>query len=521
MEMILRTPQWPRALSDFVTWCLMWDPRNRPTSEEAMRHEYFADAIDPLRPRSSTSRILGKKHTSVDGKSQRESADGSTAYSKPSWFRKSLVRDHTPVMPTPPVEQPAHQSLQHNATSARPAPVHSKTVNIDAAPEPAHTSKFRPFGNKRATWTNGATTSNAAPMPILPSIRPISPFSANVNAQAQQNANAQAASEPVQPAADVKPGKKIGRQLSVQSNSNHYADLHRQEAERALNGQRSPQSPGSEQKEGFFSHLRKRARRFSGKPQVSVSPAPEDIEVNAGCSPWQSNRNSMVADSNMDTILKKSMSDVEKALQSTTYGAQPLSPAPEEPPSPHMPSASTTDLTTQRQPSLSKSASTSALDSSSMVSATNGAISTRTRRALHRSTHPNYMYETPDEEDELLQEALNSAQTAKKNMDRKSRAEQYYYRKSSAKLDSTPQPTKLSTNDKASLNPYPTPSPSAKRNGVPFDQSIMAERVTNLDLAKSQPKEEVNHRWPTPPYEENEWAASAAASIFAAGSIYQ
>ena len=30
MDTILQAPQWPAALSNFVTWCLMWDPKNRP-----------------------------------------------------------------------------------------------------------------------------------------------------------------------------------------------------------------------------------------------------------------------------------------------------------------------------------------------------------------------------------------------------------------------------------------------------------------------------------------------------------
>ena len=516
METIIRPPQWPKALSEFVTWCLLWDPRNRPTSLEAMRHEYFVDAVDPLRPRSSASRVLAKKHMSIDGKPQREVADVSTS-GKSSWFRKSLIRDHTPRVQSPIAEQPAQSPSQQQSTSTRPAPVHART---DAGPEQAHTSKFRPFASKRATWTNGTAPSNAAPMPILPSIRPISPFSANVNAQAQNNAANCGPSESVQPAVDGKPGRKIGRQLSVQSSSNHYADLHRQEAERALNGQRSPRSPTSEQKEGFFSHLRKRARRFSGKPTMPTSPTPDELETKIGCSPWQSNRNSMIVDSNMDTILKKSMSDVDKALQSATYGAQPLSPAPEENLYQQTPCASTTGLTPHRHPSLSKSASTSALDSSSLVGGAGAPISTRTRRALHRSTQPSHMYDTPDEEDELLQEALNSAQMVKKNMDRRNRTEAEHHRKPVTKSAVTPQSVQSSTDTMAYPNPYPTPSPSAKRNGILFDQNIMAEPVTNLNLAKTRPKEDVQPRWPTPPYEENEWAASAAASIFAAGSIY-
>ena len=514
METILRPPQWPTAFSRFVTWCLMWDPRNRPTSMEAMQHEYFFDAVDPLRPKSSASRALNKKHMSVDGKTQRENIDGSTSTSRPSWFRKSLIKDSHPFVHTPPAEQSVKPLTPKLPVSPHPAPAHSK---IDA-PEPSHSSRFRPFANKRATWTHG-TSSNAAPMPILPSIRPISPFSATVNAQAHSDGAVHMRPEAGQHAPDVKPGKKVGRQLSVQSQSNHYADLHRQDAERALSGQRLPQSPSPEQKEGFFSHLRKRARRFSGKPQGSTSPGPEDTEAGTGCSPWQSNRNSMIIDSNMDTILKKSFSDVDKALQSATYGAQPLSPPPEPVPSTQlMPPFNSADITPQRHPSLSKSVSNPALDSPSL-SGSGGPISSRTRRALHKSTHPSHIYDTPDEEDELLQEALNSAQNARKTLERRSRTEEQYYQKSRSTADNTPQPKVPPPNGIPTVNSYPTPSPFAKRNGILFDQRIMDEPVTTLNIGNTRPRD-VNPRWPTPPYEENEWAASAAASIFAASSVY-
>jgi len=53
-----------------------------------------------------------------------------------------------------------------------------------------------------------------------------------------------------------------------------------------------------------------------------------------------------------------------------------------------------------------------------------------------------------------------------------------------------------------------------------FDQNIMAEPVSPLNVVKQRPTDAVNSRFPTPPYGENEWAASAAASIFAAGSVY-
>ena len=500
METILRPPQWPTAFSNFVTQCLMWDPRSRPTSSEAMRHEYFTDAVDPLRPRSSsTARLLSKnKHTSVDSKAQRDSTDGpGLTTSRSSWFRKSIARDPSPIVPQPnnatkPTSKPG---------SPRPPPVHAKTISIDAAPEPATISKYRPFASKRATWTNGSAPANQAPMPILPSIRPISPFSNTVTAQSHNNP-IQAAVAP--PAPETKPSKKIGRQLSVQSNGNHYADLHRQEAERALNGNRGLASPTSEQKEGFFSHLRKRARRLSGKPHAPITPAADDIEASAGCSPWQSNRNSMIIDSSnvnsMDTILEKSFDNVDKALQSEVAHKQPLSPSP----SPEIPSSHKHmyDLqmpikVPERQPSLSKSASTPSFDSPAMNGA--GPVSARTRRAVNRSSQQERKYETPDEQDELLVEALASAHSAARRMDKV-------------------QPQPAPTTDMAAYNPYPTPSPSAKRNGMLFDQSIMAEPVTPLNVNKSRPKEEATHRWPTPPYDDNDWAASVFA---AAGSTYQ
>lgn len=521
METILRAPQWPVALSNFVTWCLMWDPRNRPTSAEAMKHEYFNDAVDPLRPKSSGSRFLGKKHSSIDGKSQRDSSESAAQSSRPSWFRKSLIRDHSPALP---IQAPSPRT---QITPPNRSPIyHAKTVdNVAPVTESASAIRYRPFSNKRATWTNGTNPSNTAPMPILPSIRPISPFSDTVTAQSHNNP----AYIPIGhatttiPISDPKPSKKIGRQLSVQSNGNHYADFHRQEAERALNGQRAPMSPNSEQKEGFFSHLRKRARRLSGKPQIPTPPSMDDIEANTGCSPWQSNRNSMIIDSNMDTILEKSFNDVDKVLQSTRPLAEPLSPSPEAPSShKQQHGLSNVENSLGRRPSLSKSVSSPALDSSSFTGAS-GPISSRTRRALHRSTHPSHMYDTPDEEDELLHEALNSAQNATKRMDRRSKAEERDYPKKLAQVDTPRQPLRDTASNMASLNPYPTPSPSAKRNGVLFDQNAMMEPVEPLKIDKIRPKEGIHPtpRWPTPPYEENEWAASAAASIFAAGSIYQ
>lgn len=520
METILRPPQWPVALSSFVTWCLMWDPRSRPTSAQAMNHEYFADAVDPLRPKSSTTRLLGRKHSSVETKSNNESSDRPSLSSKSSWFRKSIIAKDTGA---------AVSQLNGKAQTESPhsPPVHASLVHANTSSNIATTTSTRPFASKRATWTNGVTPSIGAPMPILPSIRPISPLSDAVTAQAHSRLAANGASQTpnANPVTDNKSSKKIGRQLSVASNGNHYADYHRQEAERALNGNRDSMSPNGYQKESFFSHLRKRARRLSGRPQAPLSPNSDDVEANAGCGPWQSNRSSMIVDAAlMDSAVKKSTSDFDRSFPNNRLVVD-ASPSPNasqvqkgnytQPPHALSPNPERHQTLPQGQPSRS-------LDMTNAAGAGTGSgpISSRTRRALHVSSQPAQMYETPDEEDELLHDALNSAQKATKGMDQRKRAENDSYR-TLVNKEKPRQPLQQSAINEVSLNPYPTPSPSAKRNGILFSQNLMGEPITPLNISKARPKEDIHPKWPTPPYEENEWAASAAASIFAAGSVYE
>ena len=156
------------------------------------------------------------------------------------------------------------------------------------------------------------------------------------------------------------------------------------------------------------------------------------------------------------------------------------------------------------------------------VTAPPAPVSSRTRRALHLSSHPSYKYETPDEEDELLDEALHGVQRLAKNLDKPYKAQD----DSSRNVLSTKDANKPSLHHSLSVgsivNPYPTPSPSARRNGVLFNQTLMDEPATPINIVRNKHKESANQvLWPTPPYEESEWAASAAASIFAAGSAYR
>lgn len=484
METILRPPQWPAALANLVTWCLMWDPKARPTSAEALSHEYFADAIDPLRPKSSTPsstmKFLSRKQSVPETavKPTRESIESPPLSSKPSWFRKSLIRDQAPVASHP--QEPVKTQLP----SPRPSPVHANTIPVQS-PDPVP-AKSRPFANKRATWTNGTKASNAAPMPILPSIRPISPFSASVTAQANDRVPHGGATHDGGSSQETG-SKKIGRQLSVASHGNHYPDYHRQEAERALNGQRDVVSPSGVSKEGFFSHLRKRARRLSGKPSAPVSPPTDDLEAQAGCGPWHSNRSSMIVDSGplMDSVMKKDPTEVEKALQTMRYGAEGAL---------NNVCGSQQRLNQTYAAPLPDRNLPLACASPHVKSNNTGAIpiSTRTRRALQLSTHPSGRYEVPDEEDELLHDAMNKTKPVVR-VDTRQRS-----------------PLQPKHQNSSPANPYPTPSSSAKGNGVMFWGQT--EPVTPLQIDATRQKENSPAKYPTPPYE-SDWATATLQAI--------
>ncbi|PTB37243.1 hypothetical protein M441DRAFT_148805 [Trichoderma asperellum CBS 433.97] len=454
MDTILQSPQWPPALSHFVTWCLMWDPKNRPTSTQSLNHEYFADATDPSRPKSSASKILGRKQSDLS-RASKEGLAPSNSVSKPSWFRKSLIgrSDIPETVVVAPVQ---------------PSPVQTSST-VDTANAKQVTK------SKRTTWANGL--SSAAPMPILPSIKPISPLSDAVTARANSNTESQDKS------------KKLGRQLSVNSSTNNYTELHRAQAERALNGQTGLASPPSAHKESFFSHLRKRARRFSGRHQTPVSPAYDDMEAQVGCSPWNSNRSSMLVDQQVSVVPKAEggYESLDKALHDV-QGAEPRAPVP---PSHQLAAAGKL----KRHHSLPYQQPRSV--DNLIGAARNGPISSRTRRA--QAVHDVQQYETPAEEDELLDEALTATQRAMKRLENNTKP----LRQSASNLGLS------------SSQPYPSPSPSANSNQLLYADGAEAMAPKPLDLSK---KTSNQYKWPTPPYEGGEWSASASASIWAAGN---
>lgn len=470
METILQSPQWPPALSHFVTWCLMWDPRNRPTSSQALMHDYFQDAVDPLRPKSSASKILGRKQSDL-GCSSKDAGGAAQASSKSSWFRKSLIGRGEASEPPDPA-----QVLGKESAGQRPSPV-QVSITTDAKPRPA--------AGKRSTWTNGL--SNVAPMPILPTIRPISPLSDAVtaranNGQGEARANGRGRDK-----------SKIGRQLSVASSTNNYTEMHRLQDERALNGNTGLASPSSGHKESFFSHLRKRARRFSGRHQTPVSPSYEDMEAQISCGPWGSNRSSMVVEQPPQPQPSQAPKpEVYESLDRALREVQNVDSRSPIPPSHQY--APNSKLKRHHSLPLQQARSVDNL----IGAARTGPVSSHTRRA--QAAQGVQQYEAPAEEDELL-EVLTSTQRAMKQM------------------DGTGKPLRQSASNLGLANPhpYPSPSPSANGNQVLYGDGHEALAPKPLDLGK---KTDGQYKWPTPPYEGSEWGASASASIWAAGNRF-
>jgi serine/threonine protein kinase len=151
LDTILPTPQWPASLSQFVTWCLLWDPRARPTSAQALAHEYFQDAVDPLRLKSSSSRLLGRKQSELSNK---DSPDPQASAQRPHhgcgdhW---SLVRARPQSLNTQQhsnlfrqrhhLQRARQAQLCHLRTDQpQPSELHGQTVCLKMA----HLSQFCP-----------------------------------------------------------------------------------------------------------------------------------------------------------------------------------------------------------------------------------------------------------------------------------------------------------------------------------------------------------------------------------------
>lgn len=487
LDTILQPPTWPPALANFVTWCLMWDPKARPNCQQAMAHEFFQDAVDPLRPKSSGSRLLGRKSSHYDhlGNDGNPSLSSKTS----SWFRRSLAaRESAPAVPQQEQTATGQPPLSPQQSPTKPPAAHAPSSSI---------SKSRPAANKRNTWTVGQNANNAAPMPILPSIRPISPLSAAVTAQAHAGAAEHARIAQVQAVAPT-PIKKIGRQLSQASQGNHYSDMHRQDAERALNGEGADGNP----KESFFSHFRKRARRLSGRHHTPMSPRTDDVEANAGRSGWVRQSGGPDMMKGVESTSNMPAGDmVDQALHSVKSSLE-LGEPPAAAYNRHARQGSGSQAL-KRHHSLPQGQ----LGRISPGPTSGVAPSRSVRRAAQKPALPTNTYETPLEQEELLDEALNSAQAAAAHFDRQ---QQHVPAVGGGRQAGHP-----SQGNPAMPAPYPTPSPSAKRNSVAFgsaDQNLPSKPI-EIHQAKGQASGfGTQFPFPTPP-DDNEWAAAAAASM--------
>ncbi|TKA70517.1 hypothetical protein B0A49_02995 [Cryomyces minteri] len=324
--------------------------------------------------------------------------------------------------------------------------------------------------------------------------------------------------------AEEKVVQKIGRQLSVASRGNHYADAHRQEAERALNGQGGLASPTSNQKESFFSHLRKRARRISGRHQAPPSPNSADVEASAGRLPW-SNRQSMaidavtIANQASNPSMDSNFAELDKALQSVRYSLDASTQLNDGVNEPKRAYRVPSNPMLKRHHSLPYGPDGRS-DSQTPSSPANAPVSSRTRRAVRQAPNPSHRYDTPDEEEELLDEAIASAHSAVQRLDRKAQENAATKLNNHTSAESTRPQVLQVTSDPGLCLPYLTPSPSANRTSVTFGQLDFTPSKP-VDIVKTRTQLDSSSLWPTPPYEENEWAAAAAASIFAAQAAYR
>lgn len=400
-------------------------------------------------------------------------ANPPTLEKKNSWFRKSFIGGRTDggVVSPPP------------------------TTNADRdAGRPA-----RP--EKRSTWhapkISSATglSNNGAPMMILPSIRPVSPLSDAVSVQAARAGRDEngTSSDKDRRKMEEKAVRKIGRQLSVastHSQHNGYANGTQQAVDKlngnvpgagagaggAGGGAGAVASPTSH-KEGFFSHLRKRARRLSGRTTgLPPSPEDEDLESGVGCGiAWGggggrdggSNRSSMLVDSSGDAAgIDRAIKEVDAVLAEPNAVSRSNS------------------ATLRRNPSFPPTPNASRAGELSIAT---GVAQTpnfpRTRRSVRNTKQ---RYETPDENDELVGE-VPAAAAAAGAAGTAAGYDPHY--------DITPT-RKDSNKDLRHVhapNGYPTPSPQANHRYYPKGLDIGGKVRRDDEMA--------DPKWPTPPSE--------------------
>jgi meiosis induction protein kinase IME2/SME1 len=148
------------------------------------------------------------------------------------------------------------------------------------------------------------------------------------------------------------------------------------------------------------------------------------------------------------------------------------------------------------------------------------------RAAGRQQSQSNLQYETPDEEDELLDEALNSARHAAQKLHAPMSWQPSPVWRSASPMDPAlapnmavqpqqPQQPQQPMQPGQFHSSYLTPAPSANRNSILHGHTDYLFHTKPLDILKpKQAQENVPPKWPTPPYDESDWGSSVQASLF-------
>jgi meiosis induction protein kinase IME2/SME1 len=209
----------------------------------------------------------------------------------------------------------------------------------------------------------------------------------------------------------------------------------------------------------------------------------------------------MIIDSPANPLPSNSIAELDKALASVRRSLEASSQATGMPANTVSSPRGSKNSTLKRQHSVQRQEQRS-------TEAPAFGLFGRTRST--KKHQPSLNYETPDEEDELLDEALSSAHKAAKRLDSHAQQQNKYSR-------NYPPVPQVPSHPPPSLS-YLTPSPSADRNSVGYEY-LTATKPVDILKPKGSYKN-LATQWPTPP-SDGEWAASAAASIFAAGAAYR
>ena len=117
-------------------------------------------------------------------------------------------------------------------------------------------------------------------------------------------------------------------------------------------------------------------------------------------------------------------------------------------------------------------------------------------------------------QDELLDEAIASAHRAATRLDHGMPNAPGPYHPAGSKVPNV-------TSQPAHGAPYLTPSPSKDQMSVNYSDDYTPTKPMDIPPVRQQQKGVVNPQWPTPPYDENDWAAAAAASLYATQQAFR